>query len=30
MKVTRPFLFGIYDSLTSTWIFLGHVVDPSA
>jgi serpin B len=26
----RPFLFGIYDAPTSTWLFLGHVTDPSS
>jgi serpin B len=26
----RPFFFGIYDRPTSTWLFLGHVTDPSS
>jgi serpin B len=25
----HPFFFGIYDKPTATWLFLGHVVDPS-
>ena len=29
MNVNRPFFFGIYDRPTSTWLFLGHVLDPS-
>jgi serpin B len=29
INVNRPFFFGIYDRPTSTWLFLGHVVDPS-
>ncbi len=24
-----PFFFGIYDHPTATWLFLGHVTDPS-
>ena len=28
--VNRPFCFGIYDSPSSTWLFLGHVTDPSS
>jgi serine protease inhibitor len=30
MDVNRPFFFGIYDRPTSTWLFLGHVTDPSS
>jgi serine protease inhibitor len=30
MTVNRPFFFGIYDRPTSTWLFLGHVADPSS
>jgi serpin B len=30
MDVNRPFFFGIYDRPTSTWLFLGHVSDPSS
>jgi serpin B len=30
MTVNRPFFFGIYDQPTSTWLFLGHVTDPSS
>ncbi|HEY5285232.1 MAG TPA: serpin family protein, partial [Polyangia bacterium] len=30
VTVNRPFFFGIYDRPTSTWIFLGHVTDPSS
>jgi serpin B len=30
MTVNRPFFFGIYDHPTSTWLFLGHVTDPSS
>jgi serpin B len=30
MTVDRPFFFGIYDWPTSTWLFLGHVTDPSS
>ena len=30
VNVNRPFFFGIYDKPTSTWLFLGHVTDPSA
>jgi serpin B len=26
----RPFFFGIYDRPTATWLFLGHVTDPSS
>ena len=29
VNVNRPFFFGIYDQPTSTWLFLGHVTDPS-
>jgi serine protease inhibitor len=29
VTVNRPFFFGIYDQPTSTWLFLGHVTDPS-
>jgi serpin B len=29
VKADRPFFFGIYDKPTATWLFLGHVVDPS-
>jgi serpin B len=29
MTVDRPFFFGIYDRPTATWLFLGHVTDPS-
>jgi serine protease inhibitor len=25
----HPFFFGIYDRPTATWLFLGHVVDPT-
>jgi serine protease inhibitor len=25
----HPFFFGIYDQPTATWLFLGHVVDPT-
>jgi serpin B len=25
----HPFFFGIYDKPTATWLFLGHVVDPT-
>jgi len=30
VNVNRPFFFGIYDRPTSTWLFLGHVTDPSS
>jgi serpin B len=30
VNVNRPFFFGIYDQPTSTWLFLGHVIDPSS
>ncbi len=30
VNVNRPFFFGIYDQPTSTWLFLGHVTDPSS
>jgi serpin B len=30
INVDRPFFFGIYDRPTGTWLFLGHVVDPSS
>jgi serpin B len=30
VDVTRPFFFGIFDQPTSTWLFLGHVTDPSS
>lgn len=30
MNVNRPFFFGIYDLPTSSWLFLGHVTDPSS
>ncbi|MBN2573742.1 MAG: serpin family protein, partial [Deltaproteobacteria bacterium] len=30
VDVNRPFFFGIYDRPTATWLFLGHVTDPSA
>ena len=30
VTVNRPFFFGIYDRPTSTWLFLGHVTDPSS
>ncbi|MBN2572926.1 MAG: serpin family protein [Deltaproteobacteria bacterium] len=30
MDVNRPFFFGIYDRPTATWLFLGHVTDPSS
>ena len=30
VDVNRPFFFGIYDQPTSTWLFLGHVTDPSS
>ena len=30
VTVSRPFFFGIYDQPTSTWLFLGHVTDPSS
>lgn len=29
ITVDRPFFFGIYDRPTATWLFLGHLVDPS-
>ena len=29
VDISRPFFFGIYDRPTSTWLFLGHVVDPT-
>jgi serpin B len=29
VKADHPFFFGIYDKPTATWLFLGHVVDPS-
>jgi serpin B len=29
MTINRPFFFGIYDIPTATWLFLGHVTDPS-
>lgn len=29
INVNHPFFFGIYDRPTATWLFLGHVVDPS-
>jgi len=29
VNINRPFFFGIYDQPTSTWLFLGHVTDPS-
>ncbi|HEX7505184.1 MAG TPA: serpin family protein [Polyangia bacterium] len=30
VNVNRPFFFGIYDQPTSTWLFLGHITDPSS
>jgi serpin B len=30
VNANRPFFFGIYDQPTSTWLFLGHVTDPSS
>jgi serpin B len=30
VNVNRPFFFGIYDQPTSTWLFLGHVTNPSS
>ncbi|MBN2576676.1 MAG: serpin family protein, partial [Deltaproteobacteria bacterium] len=30
VNVNRPFFFGIYDRPTATWLFLGHVTDPSS
>jgi serine protease inhibitor len=30
VNADRPFFFGIYDRPTSTWLFLGHVTDPSS
>ena len=30
VNANRPFFFGIYDQPTSTWLFLGHVSDPSS
>jgi serpin B len=29
INVEHPFFFGLYDRPTATWLFLGHVVDPS-
>jgi serpin B len=29
VKADHPFLFGIYDKPTATWLFLGHVADPT-
>jgi serpin B len=29
ITVDRPFFFGIYDRPTATWLFLGHLVDPT-
>jgi serpin B len=29
VKADHPFFFGIYDKPTATWLFLGHMVDPS-
>ena len=29
VNANHPFLFGVYDQPTATWLFLGHVVDPT-
>jgi serpin B len=29
INVDHPFFFGVYDRPTATWLFLGHVVDPT-
>jgi len=29
VNANRPFFFGIYDRPTTTWLFLGHVTDPT-
>lgn len=29
MTLNRPFFFGLYDRPTASWLFLGHVTDPS-
>jgi hypothetical protein len=29
MTINRPFFFGSDDRPTATWLFLGHVTDPS-
>jgi serine protease inhibitor len=29
VSIRKPFVFGIRDSGTGAWLFLGHVLDPS-
>ncbi len=30
LNANRPFFFGIYDRPTTTWLFLGHMLEPSS